>query len=116
MYCGEVKAPVFYPTYLRDELTPSLYAQYASNMQNLKKADAIIAKYPPPDWQGATENKGEKTLTYFMFLRGGGLSDDEDYDWCGDPTCCPPPKAREQKDLFKESKKLSIKLRQAWRA
>ena len=115
MYCHEVHAPVFYVhDYCRPELG-NLLTKTPAGAENLKKADAIIKKFPPPRWQGATNDKGEKKLTFFQFERKADEYDDE--DWCGDPSCCPEPskRPRSKKDLASLNRTLALELKKVWK-
>lgn len=114
MYCYEVHAPVFYVhKYCRPELG-NLLTRTPAGAKNLKKADAIIKKFPPPKWQGATNDKGEKRLTFYQFVR----DTEEDEDWCGDPECCPEPKfkkATSKAELASLNRTLARELKRVWK-
>ena len=109
MYCGDVQAPVFFNWYGMDQQFNILMA-HARHL--ITKSDKIIHRYPPPKYQGATEEKGQKTLTFHMFE--GSYDDDDDYDNCGDPSCC-PPRAKDAKDRRKQNVKLAKDLMAVWK-
>lgn len=111
MYCHQVHAPVFYVQDYCHLEHGNLLTKTPAGAKNLKKADAIIKKFPPPRWQGATHNKGEKKLTFFQFE----FDDYDDEEWCGDPKCCPKPKHRTKKYLASLNRTLAMKLKKVWK-
>lgn len=113
-YCHDVHAPVFYVhDYCRPELG-NLLTSTPAGKENLKKADAIIKKFPPPRWQGATNDKGEKKLTFFQFEHVNEYRAEAE-EWCGDPYCCPDPSKKTKKELASLNRTLALKLKRVWK-
>lgn len=125
-FCHEVMAPVFYPTttYLGGGTEGyNILTRNASHL--IDKSDAIIKKYPPSRYPGASNEKGQKVLTFFKFERDQDEEYDDDYsDRCDDPKFCPPrlarhEKAREkqarEKQLVKQNLALVKELKSCWK-
>lgn len=112
MYCYDVHAPVFY---VQEYCGKDSISILERNQDLLKRSDAIIKKYPPPTYQGATADAGQKKLTFAMI----GRYDDDEHERCDDPECCKPLTKHEEKlkanRLAKENLVVVRELKQSWR-
>lgn len=104
MYCHDVCAPVFYVSH-------GWYNQHPLSHEHLELADKIVKKYPPSRFRGSVDEKGQRELTF-------NWVDEEYFDeegWCGDPTCCPEPKAKSKQSLKEVNRKVVQRLRACWK-
>ena len=117
LYCNTVNAPVFYIVINNIDVDSNTLVRTAEHL--LRASDELIRKYPPQKYHGAVKNKGQKELT-FSFITEEYYDEDET-NWCGDPSCCPRPKNMRQENkkreanIRKANRELVRELRAAWR-